>query len=266
MDAQINLKLRRSDRSTLLLRKHEEEKSHKRNHIREMLIQNFYRRFGLPGETKQTNEGYFESDRIIQDETNKFLSKNSHAINSKDLAIFERELATKLKWQRLKNEGSKSSVRVSVPMFKQGTTPNTAQKKSLYQLPDISASSTTLRKLRQYGPTSQSVSKLETAVPNKMLTKVDAYTNVYQGTQKTLEQGRSSSSLLISPKVDLARPETLPSERFQAQMHSVSTSKILPRILARKRDADVDDLPSQMSVDEWGEVQKYSKVLDSEMR
>lgn len=28
----------------------------------------------------------------------------------------------------------------------------------------------------------------------------------------------------------------------------------------------VEDLPSQMSVDEWGEVVKYSKVLDTEMR
>lgn len=178
MDAQINLKLRRSDRSTLLIRKHEEEKSHKRNHIRDILIQNFHRRFGLPGETKQTNEGYFESDKIIQEETSKFLKQNPHAINSKDLALFEKELATKLKWQRLKNESSKSQVRVSMPQYKLGS-PMMGQKKSLYQLPDISASSTTLKKLRHYGPTSQSVSKLETAEPNKFTTKVDAYSNVY---------------------------------------------------------------------------------------
>lgn len=76
MDAQINLKLRRSDRSTLLIHKHEVEKSQKRDHIRDILIQNFHRRFGKPGESKQTNEGYFESDKIIYDETNKFLKQN----------------------------------------------------------------------------------------------------------------------------------------------------------------------------------------------
>lgn len=52
MDAQINLKLRRSDRSTLLLRKHEDEKTIKRDHIRGIIIQNFHRRFGKPGEPK----------------------------------------------------------------------------------------------------------------------------------------------------------------------------------------------------------------------
>lgn len=86
MDAQINLKLRRSDRSSLLIRKHEDEKTIKRDHIRDILIQNFQRRYGNPGEQKISNEGFFESDRVILEETIKFLKLNPHSINSKDLA------------------------------------------------------------------------------------------------------------------------------------------------------------------------------------
>jgi hypothetical protein len=38
MDAQNNLKLRRSDRSSLLIRKHEDDKLIKRDHLRDILI------------------------------------------------------------------------------------------------------------------------------------------------------------------------------------------------------------------------------------
>ena len=38
MDAQNNLKLRCSDRSSLLIRKHEDDKLIKRDHIRDILI------------------------------------------------------------------------------------------------------------------------------------------------------------------------------------------------------------------------------------
>ena len=42
MDAQMNLKLRRSDRGSLLMRsKHEDQKSIKREHVKEMIVQNF---------------------------------------------------------------------------------------------------------------------------------------------------------------------------------------------------------------------------------
>jgi len=121
MDAQINLKLRRSDRSTILLRKHEDEKSIKRDHIRDMLIQNFNRRFGRPGEHKPTNQGYYESDKVILEEATKFLKLHPRSINSKDLARFEQELASKLQWQRLRNEGNRSLVRISMPSYKHQT-------------------------------------------------------------------------------------------------------------------------------------------------
>jgi hypothetical protein len=97
MDVQINLKLRRSDRSTLLLRKHDEEKSVKREHIRGILVQNFHRRFGKVGETNPLATGYnFEAEKVVHEEAVKFLTHNPHSINSKDLARFERELAVKL--------------------------------------------------------------------------------------------------------------------------------------------------------------------------
>jgi len=40
----------------------------------------------------------------------------------------------------------------------------------------------------------------------------------------------------------------------------------LPKIVQRSWEVTVDDLPSQISVDEWGEVQKYGKILDQEIK
>jgi hypothetical protein len=37
-----------------------------------------------------------------------------------------------------------------------------------------------------------------------------------------------------------------------------SGQKLIPRL----RSVNVEDLPSNISVDEWGEVVKYSKILD----
>jgi hypothetical protein len=48
-------------------------------------------------------------------------------------------------------------------------------------------------------------------------------------------------------------------------LQPVATSKLLPTILAR-RQKDLDELPSQISNDEWGEVQKYSKIIDAEIK
>lgn len=99
MDVQMNLKLRRSDRSAVLLRKHEDTKSIKREHIKEILIQNFHRHYHKPGNDMQGPE-FIQCEKMISDETNQFLKQNSHAVNSKDLAKFESDLAKKLKWER----------------------------------------------------------------------------------------------------------------------------------------------------------------------
>ena len=40
----------------------------------------------------------------------------------------------------------------------------------------------------------------------------------------------------------------------------------MPKIVQRSWEVTVDDLPSQISVDEWGEVQKYGKILDQEIK
>lgn len=37
-----------------------------------------------------------------------------------------------------------------------------------------------------------------------------------------------------------------------------SEKKLIPKL----RSVNVEDLPSNISVDEWGEVVKYSKILD----
>jgi len=37
-----------------------------------------------------------------------------------------------------------------------------------------------------------------------------------------------------------------------------SEQKLIPKL----RSVNVEDLPSNISIDEWGEVVKYSKILD----
>ena len=58
------------------------------------------------------------------------------------------------------------------------------------------------------------------------------------------------------------RQESLHSERFQGVVRS--QSKLLPRLL--RRDEQIEDIPSEISGDEWGEVVKYQKVLDNEQK
>ncbi len=81
------------------MRKHEDSKSLKREHIKEILIQNFLRHYCKPDEEIQGSE-FIICEKMINDETNQFLRQNPHAINSKELAKFESGLAKKLKWER----------------------------------------------------------------------------------------------------------------------------------------------------------------------
>jgi len=99
MAVQLNLKLRTTDRSALLLRKHEDSKSLKREHIREILIQNFLRHYCQPGTPIEGPE-FIACEKMISDETIQFLKENSHGVNSKELAKFQAALAQKLKWVR----------------------------------------------------------------------------------------------------------------------------------------------------------------------
>jgi hypothetical protein len=48
----------------------------------------------------------YENERIIQDEACKFLL--AHSINSKELEKFEKDLAEKLKWSKLKVKPSRT--------------------------------------------------------------------------------------------------------------------------------------------------------------
>lgn len=103
MDVQLNLKLRTTDRSALISRKHEDSKSLKREHIREILIQNFLRHYCKPGTPIEGPE-FIACEKMISDETIQFLKQNSHAVNSKELAKFEAALAQKLKWVSVPNK------------------------------------------------------------------------------------------------------------------------------------------------------------------
>jgi hypothetical protein len=59
-----------------------------------------------------------ESDRIIQDAASMFLLENPHSINSKELEKFEKDLAEKLQWSKLKVKPSRTQLRVSMPSYK----------------------------------------------------------------------------------------------------------------------------------------------------
>jgi len=57
------------------------------------------------------------------------------------------------------------------------------------------------------------------------------------------------------------------SQRFHSfNIQNQSTTKLLPKIKHKKREEEIEDLPSQISTDEWGEVQKYGKILDLEAK
>lgn len=89
MDAQMNLKLRRSDRGTNMLRsQHEDQKHVKREHIRDMIVSNFQRRY-LNKAKRPTNEQQYEVDKVILNEASNFLLRNPTGINSKELHTFE---------------------------------------------------------------------------------------------------------------------------------------------------------------------------------
>jgi|LakMenE01Jun11ns_1017448.scaffolds.fasta_scaffold6858434_1 hypothetical protein len=47
-----------------------------------------------------------------------FLLENPHSINSKELEKFEKDLAEKLQWSKLKVKPSRTQLRVSMPSYK----------------------------------------------------------------------------------------------------------------------------------------------------
>ncbi len=61
----------------------------------------------------------------------------------------------------------------------------------------------------------------------------------------------------------MKRQESLASDRFDFQ--NKNNLKVLPKIIS-SREIAIDDMPSQISQDEWGEVQKYSRILDQEQK
>ena len=93
MDAQRNLKLRRSERNTLLMKsKHEDAKTLKRDHIKDIIVSQFSRRYQSRS-TAADQTQLLQQERLIQDEAATFVRNNPQAINSKDLSTFERILA-----------------------------------------------------------------------------------------------------------------------------------------------------------------------------
>ena len=86
MDSQLNLKLRSDPRTkTIIRQQHVDAKHAKREHIKEMLIQNFNRRY-CPKPTANDDASMYVADQTINDEAGLFVNKNPNAINSKELA------------------------------------------------------------------------------------------------------------------------------------------------------------------------------------
>jgi hypothetical protein len=82
MDALSNLKLRKPDISSILSKKHDQIKSVKREHIKEILLRNIRKQY-TSGDAAED-----ELDITVGRELDKFLEKNPHSINAKDLAAF----------------------------------------------------------------------------------------------------------------------------------------------------------------------------------
>jgi len=97
MDAGLNLKLRRPERTSLSRNKLEDKQDQRREHIKEIIISQFIRRFRPKTTDVQRN---FEAEKVIHDETLAFVALHKQNINSKDLHTFEIELARKLGWNK----------------------------------------------------------------------------------------------------------------------------------------------------------------------
>ena len=58
----------------------------------------------------------------------------------------------------------------------------------------------------------------------------------------------------------------LNSERFSQGMNvQAKSTKLLPKLMSRGL-GQVEDIPSQISADEWGEVQKYGHLLNEDAK
>ena len=75
-----NLKLRRQDLTSLLTKNHEQLKTFKREHIRDIITKNLRRQFMIDERSK-------DLDKVLTAELNKFFA-SSKTINAKDLVTF----------------------------------------------------------------------------------------------------------------------------------------------------------------------------------
>lgn len=75
-------------------------------------------------------------------------------------------------------------------------------------------------------------------------------------------QSQFELKMSSEPQESVQRHESRTSDRFN--LINKYHTRILPKIISSREH--IDDLPSQISRDEWGEVQKYSKILDQEQK
>ena len=97
MNVQLSLQLRKSDRKIqIITQSHESQKLSKREHIRELLIKNFFNKYLRDQLSPRDGKKDYSIQNQVQIEIDNFMKANPHSINSGALAAFEKQLAAKL--------------------------------------------------------------------------------------------------------------------------------------------------------------------------
>jgi hypothetical protein len=101
MNVQLSLQLRKSERKIQIIsQNHETQKLSKREHIRELLIKNFFNKYLRDQISPRNGKKDYSMQNQVQIEIDNFMKANPHSINSAALAAFEKQLAAKLKLTR----------------------------------------------------------------------------------------------------------------------------------------------------------------------
>ena len=88
----------------------------------------------------------------------------------------------------------------------------------------------------------------------------------YGAVSKTLENGRNVESAMDDRKSSMVhtgggKPRTTNRNHRPAETSNAKYGASPNKNLIKARTATVEDLPSDLSDDEWGEVQKYGQIL-----
>lgn len=221
--------LRRNDgRRQELATEHSRQKRAKAAHMKEILTSNFLRKFPMPKDTSTTDSIRIQT--TVSKELDAFLTANT-TVTTVALSKFYQDLAHKLEL-----------VRGAAPSTQASRVRSVEQNRGTVQLPAIGAKS-------RY-------SKLQKSSQDHFAAK-----------RKTIDNTKSAAH--ITTENPYKGNETLEfrnsRDAFANQQTSHNTRNLVRQSLpVSLRTEKIEDVPSDISADEWGEIQRYGQTLARE--